>query len=188
MEKAMESGKAIRVWDPLIRVFHWATVLLCVLNLFILEEGRRNHRYVGYALAGLLVLRILWGFVGSDYARFAQWFPTPARLGRYLQASWQGKHPYHAGHNPLGALMILLLLTCLVGTAVTGIMTGYEQLFDEELMEELHEFFAKALQIAIFIHVLAVIVLDRLTRGDLIRAMITGRKRVPADTEIVDKR
>lgn len=188
MEKAMGSSKAIRVWDPLIRVFHWATVLLCVLNLFILEEGRRNHRYVGYALAGLLVLRILWGLVGSDYARFAQWFPTPARLGRYLQASWQGKHPYHAGHNPLGALMILLMLTCLVGTAVTGIMTGYEQLFDEDLMEELHEFFAKALQIAIFIHVLAVIVLDRLTRSDLIRAMITGRKRVPAGTEIVDKR
>ncbi|MNR20209.1 Prokaryotic cytochrome b561 [compost metagenome] len=84
--------------------------------------------------------------------------------------------------------MILMMLTCLVGTAVTGIMTGYEQLFDEDLMEELHEFFAKALQIAIFIHVLAVIVLDRLTRGDLIRAMITGRKRVPASTEIVDKR
>ena len=85
-------------------------------------------------------------------------------------------------------MMVLLVLTCLVGTAVTGIMTGCEQLFNEDLMEELHEFFAKALQIAIFIHVLAVIVLDRLTRGDLIRAMITGRKRVPVGTEIVDKR
>ncbi|MNF80324.1 hypothetical protein D3C85_1022070 [compost metagenome] len=188
MERAMESGKAIRVWDPLIRVFHWATVLLCVLNLFILEEGERNHRYVGYALTGLLVLRILWGFVGSDYARFAQWFPTPARITRYLQATLQGKHPYYVGHNPLGALMILLLLTCLVGTAVTGIMTEYESLFGEDLMEELHEFFAKALQMAIFIHVLAVIVLDHLTRTDLIRAMLTGKKRVPAETEVIDKR
>ena len=187
MEKAMESGKAIRVWDPLIRVFHWATVLLCVLNLFILEEGRRNHRYVGYALAGLLVLRILWGLVGSDYARFAQWFPTPARLGRYLQASWQGKHPYHAGHNPLGALMILLLLTCLVGTAASGIMTEYGPLSGTHRMEEIHEFFAKGLQVAIFVHVLAVIALDRLVRGDLVRAMITGKKRVPADTRVVDR-
>jgi cytochrome b len=188
MANTMGSSNEIAVWDPLIRGFHWATVLLCLLNLFILEEGERNHRYVGYALAGLLLLRILWGLVGADYARFAQWFPTPARITRYLQATLQGKHPYYLGHNPLGALMILLLLGCLVGTAVTGIMTGYEQLFGDDLIEELHEIFAKALQIAIFIHVLAVIVLDRLTRGDLIRAMITGRKRVPAGTEIVDKR
>ncbi|MCS3454018.1 cytochrome b [Aeromonas sp. BIGb0405] len=188
MANTMGSSNEIAVWDPLIRGFHWATVLLCLLNLFILEEGERNHRYVGYALAGLLLLRILWGLVGADYARFAQWFPTPARITRYLQATLQGKHPYYLGHNPLGALMVLLLLGCLVGTAVTGIMTEYEQLFNEELMEELHEFFAKALQIAIFIHVLAVIVLDRLTRGDLIRAMVTGKKRVPTETEIADKR
>ena len=61
MGKTMQNNREIKVWDPVVRVFHWATVLLCVLNLFILEEGARNHRYAGYALAGLLALRIVWG-------------------------------------------------------------------------------------------------------------------------------
>lgn len=71
MGKTMQNNREIKVWDPVVRGFHWATVLLCVLNLFILEEGARNHRYAGYALAGLLALRIVWGFIGSYHARFA---------------------------------------------------------------------------------------------------------------------
>ncbi|MEB5667418.1 cytochrome b/b6 domain-containing protein [Aeromonas veronii] len=183
----MSNNNEIKVWDLLVRFFHWATVVLCVLNLFILEEGHRNHRYVGYTLSGLLVIRIVWGFLGSHYAKFTQWFPTPARVTGYVQASMKGEHPYHAGHNPMGSLMIILLLTCLVGTAVTGILTNYEDLFGDEVMEGIHEFFAKALQIAIFVHVLAVIAIDRLTHGDLIRAMITGKKRVPSGVDVVDK-
>ena len=186
MGNTMQSGNEIKVWDWVVRGFHWATVLLCVLNLFILEEGERNHRYAGYALAGLLVLRILWGFIGSYHARFAQWLPTPAGVIAYLKSTLQGRHPYYAGHNPLGSLMVLLLLTCLAGTAASGIMTEYGPLAGSHLMEEVHEFFAKALQIAIFVHVLAVIALDRLVRGDLVRGMITGRKRVPAGTRVVD--
>ncbi|MFQ1852655.1 cytochrome b/b6 domain-containing protein [Aeromonas veronii] len=187
MEKMMPNNNEIKVWDLVVRFFHWATVALCVLNLFILEEGYRNHRYVGYTLSGLLVIRIVWGFWGSHYAKFTQWFPTPTRVTGYVQASMKGEHPYHAGHNPMGSLMIILLLTCLVGTAVTGILTNYEDLFGDEVMEGIHEFFAKTLQIAIFVHVLAVIAIDRLTHGDLIRAMITGKKRVPSGVDVVDK-
>lgn len=186
MEKAMQSSKEIKVWDGVVRIFHWATVALCVLNLFILEEGARNHRYAGYALAGLLVLRILWGFIGSYHARFAHWLPTPAGVIAYLKETLKGRHPYYAGHNPLGSLMVLLLLACLVSTAVSGILTEFGPLSGSHLMEEVHEFFAKTLQVAIFVHVLAVIALDRLVRGDLVRGMITGRKRVPAGTRVVD--
>ncbi|WP_270828826.1 cytochrome b/b6 domain-containing protein [Aeromonas sp. QDB20] len=89
--------------------------------------------------------------------------------------------------NPVGSLMIMLLLTCLIGTALTGILTNYEDLFGDDVMEEIHGGFATALQAAIFIHVLAVIVMDHLTKGDLIRAMITGKKRVPSDVEISDR-
>lgn len=187
MGNAMQNSNEIKVWDGVVRIFHWATVILCVLNLFILEEGARNHRYVGYALAGLLVLRTLWGFIGSYHARFAQWLPTPAGVITYLKSTLQGRHPYYAGHNPLGSLMIVLLLTCLVGTAVSGILTEFGPLSGSHLMEEVHEFFAKVLQVTIFVHVLAVIALDRLVRGDLIRGMITGRKRVPAGTRVVDR-
>ncbi|MBL0449456.1 cytochrome b/b6 domain-containing protein [Aeromonas caviae] len=187
MGKTMQNYREIKVWDPVVRGFHWATVLLCVLNLFILEEGARNHRYAGYALAGLLVLRIVWGFIGSYHARFTQWLPTPVGVITYLKETVKGHHPYYSGHNPLGSLMILLLLTCLVGTAASGIMTEYGPLSGTHRMEEIHEFFAKGLQVAIFVHVLAVIALDRLVRGDLVRAMITGKKRVPADTRVVDR-
>ncbi|WP_033137296.1 cytochrome b/b6 domain-containing protein [Aeromonas finlandensis] len=183
----MNNNNEINVWDIVVRSFHWCTVLLCVLNLFILEEGERNHRYVGYTLAGLLVIRIAWGFAGSHYAKFSQWFPTPSRVIGYLKATLKGEHPYYAGHNPVGSLMIILLLTCLVGTAVTGILTNYEDLFGEDVMEGIHERFATALEMAIFVHVIAVIVIDRLTHGDLIRAMLTGKKRLPENSDIVDK-
>lgn len=187
MEQIMKSNNEIKVWDIVVRLFHWGTVILCILNLFILEEGERNHRYVGYTLSGLLLIRIVWGFSGSHYAKFSQWFPTPARVIGYLQATLKGQHPYYVGHNPVGSLMIMLLLTCLVGTVVTGILTNYEELFGEDVMEEIHGWFANTLQIAIFIHVIAVITIDHLTHGDLIRAMITGKKRQPMNVDVFDK-
>lgn len=181
------SNNEIKVWDIVIRFFHWSTVLLCLLNLFILEERSRNHRYAGYSLAGLLVIRIGWGFAGTHYAKFSQWLPTPARVYNYLKATLKGDHPYYVGHNPIGSLMIIVLLICLAGTAVTGILTNYEDRFGDDVMEELHEFFAKSLQITIFIHVIAVIAIDRLTHGGLIRAMITGRKQLPVNSNPVDR-
>ncbi|BBT65013.1 hypothetical protein WP8S18E04_03970 [Aeromonas caviae] len=72
----MTPASEVKVWDPLIRVFHWATVTLCLLNFFVLEEGSKPHRYAGYAVGILLIIRLLWGLVGPHYARFGQWWPT----------------------------------------------------------------------------------------------------------------
>jgi cytochrome b len=182
----VENKREIAVWDVVIRLFHWVTVTLCALNLFILEEGKLYHRYVGYTIAGLLVIRIVWGVTGSHYARFAQWFPTPSKVMDYIKSTLDGNHPYYAGHNPVGSLMVLLLLTCLIGTAVTGILTNYESFFGDDVMEGIHGVFAQTLQIAILIHVLAVIVIDYLTKGDLIRCMITGKKRVDDISNVKD--
>ena len=71
------SGKEIRVWDPVVRVFHWTVVAGCFVDLFILEDGKFAHRIIGYIVAGALVARLLWGFVGSKHARFADFVPTP---------------------------------------------------------------------------------------------------------------
>ena len=106
----MTPASEVKVWDPLIRVFHWATVTLCLLNFFVLEEGSKPHRYAGYAVGILLIIRLLWGLVGPYYARFGQWWPTPARVRYYLRQLAQGRHPYYLGHNPVGSLMIWLLL------------------------------------------------------------------------------
>ncbi|WP_050514275.1 cytochrome b/b6 domain-containing protein [Aeromonas finlandensis] len=183
-EDEVEKKYEIYVWDVIVRLFHWITVTLCVLNLFILEEGERNHRYVGYTLAGLVVIRIIWGFYGSHYARFYQFIPTPTDIYDYIHNTLNGKHPYYAGHNPVGSLMVLFLLACLVGTAVTGILTNFEDLFGDDVMEGIHGIFAQTLQAAIFVHVLAVIVIDYRTKSDLIRGMITGKKRI-TDKSIV---
>ena len=106
----MTPASEVKVWDPLIRVFHWATVTLCLLNFFVLEEGSKPHRYAGYAVGILLIIRLLWGLVGPYYARFGQWWPTPARVRYYLRQLAQGRHPYYLGHNPVGSLMILSLI------------------------------------------------------------------------------
>lgn len=182
MDAVMKPNQLVFVWDGVVRLFHWATVLLCMLNFFVVKEGGRYHRYIGYTLAGLLLIRIIWGFVGGHYARFGQWWPTPTRVKSYLAALKRGEHPYYLGHNPGGSLMILIMLVGLIGTVVTGLMTRYESIFGDDLLEEIHGLFANGLQFAILIHVLAVVFTDLLTKGDLIRAMVTGCKRVPEET------
>lgn len=184
----MTTSSEVKVWDPLIRGFHWATVILCLLNFFILEEGSRNHRYVGYGLAALLLIRLLWGLVGSYYARFGQWWPTPTRVRDYLRQLARGRHPYYLGHNPLGALMIWVLLLSLVGTIATGWLTTWDAFWGEEWMEEAHEVVANTLLAIIVVHAAVVILTDLLTHSDLLRAMVVGKKRVPADARVEDPR
>ena len=184
----MTTSSEVKVWDPLIRVFHWATVTLCLLNFFVLEEGSKPHKYAGYAVGILLIIRLLWGLVGPHYARFGQWWPTPARVRYYLRQLAQGRHPYYLGHNPVGALMIWLLLLSLVGTVVTGWLTTWDAFWGEDWLEELHEVVANTLMAAVGVHAAVVILTDRLTRSDLVRAMVLGKKRVPADAKVEDPR
>ncbi|MGY3967954.1 cytochrome b/b6 domain-containing protein [Aeromonas enteropelogenes] len=184
----MTNWTETRVWDPVIRVFHWLTVTLCLLNFFVLEEGSRNHRYVGYTLGALLLIRLLWGLFGSYYARFGQWWPTPARVRAYLRQLLQGRHPYYLGHNPVGALMIWLLLLSLLGTIVTGWLTTWDAFWGEDWLEELHGVIANTLMAAVGVHAAVVILTDRLTRSDLLRAMVLGKKRVPLHVQVEDPR
>lgn len=184
----MTTTSEVRVWDPLVRGFHWTTVILCLLNFFVFEEGGSNHRYVGYALAALLSFRLLWGLAGSYYARFAQWWPTPDRIRNYLGQLSRGHHPYYLGHNPLGALMIWLLLLSLAGTVATGWLTTLAPFKGAEWMEEAHEILANTLMAATGIHGAVVLLTDRLTRSDLLRAMVRGRKRVPTGIKVEDPR
>lgn len=177
-----------RVWDPLVRIFHWSTVLLCSLNWFVLEEGDTAHRWVGYAVGMLLIIRLVWGWVGSYYARFGQWWPTPSRLRQYLQAMRARRHPYYLGHNPVGSLMVLALMLGLCGTALTGWMTTWDAFWGEDWLEELHGFFANGVLTLAGIHAAVVLLLDRLTRSDLLHAMVFGSKRVPPGIKVEDAR
>ncbi|MFT3988710.1 winged helix-turn-helix domain-containing protein [Aestuariivirga sp.] len=95
----------IVVWDPVVRSFHWTIVTCCVLNLFILDEGKYWHRVTGYVVFLALIVRLFWGFCGSRHARFADFFPTPAKLAAQLKGILSGAEPRYIGHSPVRALM-----------------------------------------------------------------------------------
>jgi cytochrome b len=168
---------AVRVWDPFVRIFHWSLVTCVVLNQFVLEDGKTAHEWAGYLACGLVLARVVWGFVGSQHARFADFFPTPGRLVRHLRALRRGEHPFYAGHNPLGALMMLALMALVLSLGITGWMQTTDAYFGEEWLMELHEVLAHALLIAAGLHAVAAIVMGRLERVRLVRAMVTGTKQ-----------
>ena len=121
-ELKTDAGTAgnLRVWDPWVRIFHWGLVAAFATAWLTAEEVQPVHEVAGYAVAGLVAFRLVWGFVGSRYARFAQFLKGPRATLAYLGDMRRGKERRYLGHNPAGAAMILALLVLLSGTAFTG--------------------------------------------------------------------
>ncbi len=111
----------IKVWDLAVRVFHWSLVVSFVLAYITGEENEALHVYLGYVIAGLIVFRFFWGFVGSRYARFSAFLYSPQETLAYVRDSRRGRPPHYLSHNPLGALMVFALLFSLSGTVITGL-------------------------------------------------------------------
>jgi cytochrome b len=116
----MES-KTIRVWDLPVRLFHWSLVILFTLAYFTGDEENDLHIYSGYAVLGLVLFRILWGFIGSRYARFADFIYRPGTVIAYLKRLISSSPQRYIGHTPPGGWMIIALLTSLLITSVTGL-------------------------------------------------------------------
>ncbi|MFN3830338.1 MAG: cytochrome b/b6 domain-containing protein [Tepidimonas ignava] len=173
----MQRPASLYVWDPVVRLFHWSLVACVLLNQFVLEAGETPHRWVGYAATALVGLRLLWGVIGSRHARFADWWPTPARLRAHVRGLLAGQPDDHPGHNPLGALMMLALMALVLALGVTGWLQGTDAFFGEEWLQELHEGLANTLLMAAGVHAAAALVMGRLQRVTLVRAMVTGVKR-----------
>lgn len=107
-------------WDPIVKITHWTIAIAVLVNAVVTREGSDAHVWVGYALASVLVLRLFWGLVGPAPARFASFPPSPARAWRHIGAIRRGEIEAHASHNPLGALMVYAIWTCLAAIALTG--------------------------------------------------------------------
>ncbi|HSH29723.1 MAG TPA: cytochrome b/b6 domain-containing protein [Thiohalobacter sp.] len=180
----------VKVWDPLVRIFHW-TLVLAFFTAYLTEDGWLDlHTLAGYTVLGLVAFRLLWGLVGSRHARFSDFVVRPRTVLAYLKDVLSLHPRRYLGHNPAGGMMIVLLLASLLATTGFGLAVYAAEegagplalwLSDasegtEHLVEEVHEFFANLTLFLVAVHVAGVIVESLLHGENLVRAMVSGRK------------
>jgi cytochrome b len=166
----------IKVWDPLVRVFHWSLAALFLTAYLTGEDAGQMHIAAGYAIAGLIALRIVWGFVGPRHARFSNFVRPPQEVLAYLRDVALLRAPRYLGHNPAGGVMIVGLLVMLSGTAITGYMMTTDAFWGAKWVEEVHETVADLTVGLVVFHILGVLLSSFLHRENLAKSMITGRK------------
>lgn len=118
----MQSDGKVRVWDLLIRIGHWSLVAAFFIAYFTAEEVEDIHVAAGYWVGGYVIVRMIWGFVGTKYARFINFVRGPQAVFGYLKGFFAKPVKHYLGHNPAGGAMIVALLLCLAATAFTGLM------------------------------------------------------------------
>lgn len=177
---AAASSSRQPVWDRFVRVFHWSLVACVLLNYGVVEEGEWLHQWLGYTASALVAARVAWGFVGSPTARFSSFFPTPARLHTHVAELRAGlrtrRLPRHAGHNPLGALMMLALMALVLLLGFTGWLQTTASFWGVEWLQDVHEALANGLIAGVALHAAAALLMGRLERTNLVGAMVTGVK------------
>lgn len=116
----VRTATEVKVWDPLVRIFHWSLVVAFATAYITGEEETAAHDWAGYVVLGLVAFRILWGFVGTRHARFADFVHAPRTVLAYARDLLTGRTRRYLGHNPLGGVMIVALLVSLTATGGTG--------------------------------------------------------------------
>ena len=186
----VKAGGAIKVWDAPTRLFHWLLVALLGFSWWCAETDRMDwHRLSGSVLLGLLVFRLIWGFIGASTARFSSFVRSPSAVMAYLRMDPAA--PRSTGHNPIGAYSVaimLLLLTVQIGTGLFAVdLDGLEsgQLshlvsFDQgRAAAEIHELSFKLLQVVAILHVAAILFYVFVRKRNLIGPMVTGSELRP---------
>jgi cytochrome b len=188
----------VRVWDPLVRVVHWLIAAAVIIDWFT-DEPLWMHTWLGYTALALVVLRVVWGFIGPENARFVSFLRGPRAVLDYLAGLVRFSSKRYLGHSPAGGAMIVALLIMIAATAATGmanlaadrgegplasVITKVErpprvpgQRRPPLLMKQVHETVANITIALVVVHVLGVILASFAHRENLVRAMITGRKR-----------
>lgn len=185
----------ITIWDPLVRLFHWSLVAAFFTAFTTGNVWEEVHIVAGYTIAGLVLFRLLWGFIGPRHARFRDFIRAPATVLRYIRELGTKRPVRYLGHNPPGGWMVVMLLLSLVLTAFSGMMAygtfsgtmkqlgtaiagdAFEIIPVYEFFESLHAVLAPMTLALVALHVSGVVVTSLLYRENLVRAMLTGRKR-----------
>jgi len=185
----------VQVWDPLIRIVHWS-LAAAVLIAWMFDEPLRMHAWLGYIAGTLVVVRILWGFIGPENARFASFVRGPRLVFEYLAGLVRFSSVRYLGHSPAGGAMIVALLVMVAVTSATGMANLASDRGEGPLaniiakvepepgqrhpwvfMREVHETAANITLVLVVLHVCGVILGSIAHRENLVLAMITGRKR-----------
>lgn len=186
--------KSTKVWDPVVRIGHWTLVITFFTAYFTEDDFMTAHVWAGYVVGFVVCFRILWGFVGTPYAHFTNFLRPPSEAIRYIVGLIKHRARRYIGHNPAGGAMILALLIFLAGTVVSGIVLyGYhdnagplasfivKNAERAHFWEEVHEVFANLTLLLVGLHVAGMLLSAYVHRENLVKAMVTGRKRVGSD-------
>ena len=174
----------VRVWDWPVRLLHWGLVVCIALSWWSREDLGPLHERTGYVVIGILVARLLWGFVGTHYARFAQFVRAPQATIAYARAALKGKAPRYIGHNPLGGWMVLALLACLTLLTFTGWLYTTDMFWGYGWLADLHKYLAWTLLGLVAMHIAGMLWTCWEHRENLVRAMFTGKKEAPSNEDI----
>ena len=186
---ANPQDRRVAVWDIPTRLFHWVLVALIVVCWFTGEEEelRTIHRIAGESIAGVLVFRLIWGFVGGEHAQFASFATGPGGVIAHIRDMFSSAPKRHLGHNPLGGVAVFLLLATTATVVVTGLSSSddgfagpFAGLWGLQL-GDVHEVAFRVLQGLVVVHILGVVVETVRTRDALLPAMLTGTKRRRVD-------
>ncbi len=175
-----------------MRIFHWSLVAAFTIAYFSGEDFITLHSWVGYFILGLILIRIVWGFIGSRHARFSDFVYRPDTIRQFLKDTLRAKAKRYLGHNPAGGAMVILLMLSILITSFTGLVVlGAEDQAGPlaswfigsadvwgDVAEEAHEFFANFTVFLVLLHVIGVFVESLIHKENLISYMITGFKSV----------
>jgi cytochrome b len=167
----------VKVWDPLVRIFHWGLVIAFLVAWATGDEIKRVHILAGYCVIGLVALRIVWGIIGAKHARFASFVRGPRAVTGYLRDTAKLRAKRYLGHNPAGGAMIVALLVMLSVIGATGFMMTTDAFWGVAWVQGVHETAVSVTLGLVVLHILGVVVASYEHGENLVRAMVTGRKR-----------
>lgn len=197
----MTETTQIKVWDPLVRFFHWALVSAFIIAYITEDDFLAIHSWAGYLILTLLCIRFAWGYIGTRYARFSDFAYSPKSIIQFLKDTLRLRARRYLGHNPAGGAMVFLLLFSLSVTTISGVLLlgADEQAgpvaywFTQtggvwaDVLEEVHEFFANFTLLLVLIHVAGVLVESLIHKENLVSAMVTGLKVNKSELQLEDK-
>lgn len=172
------TAESLRLWDPVVRVFHLSIAGVFVANYFFTEAGDDWHVWLGYYAMAWLAVRLVWGFIGTRSARWSDFWPTPARLLAHARSLIAGRPEHRLGHSPIGALVMILMMSTFLLVGVSGwAMQEIDALWGADWPLQVHTISVNVLLGLVTVHIAAALFESFQVRDNLPLSMITGRRR-----------